>query len=241
MSNDYRKEQSKHVINNILRQAMIKKHSLLTWHGGSELAKTTAECKVFHLDSFTQKVIMQLENKSLESFRTKLNDHLYFRGLEDAIVFKALNFQLLDHKRLIIPFPDSILLEEKRSDTRFKVSFGNGHKVTFTRDDRSFSTRSKSIDLPFFDISRSGMAFKIPASLSKYFYEKDLIKLTYLNNVKMLEPALGEILYISKCGQYEYTDQAEFRVGIRFDKRINEVDFENVLKEVKSKEFTKAS
>jgi hypothetical protein len=241
MSNEYRKELSKHVIHNILRQAMIKKHSLLTWHSGSEFAKTTAECKIFHLDSYTQKVIMQLENKTLDHFKTKMNDPLFFRGLEDAIIFKALNFQQLDHKRLIIPIPEILMLEEKRSDTRFKVKFDNGHKVTFTREDRNFSNKSKSIDLPFFDISKSGMAFKIPASLSRFFYEKDIIKMIYLNNVRMLEPAIGEILYISKCKKFEYADQSEFRIGIKFEKRLNDIDFDNMMNEVKDREFDKVS
>lgn len=229
MNSNYRKENDKKIITQILKQALVKKHNLMSWQNELESARTIAESTIFHIHDDTQKLVIQFQNNSLANFKSKMNSHIFFKGLENPIVFKAESFQILDERKIVVPLPSNIFIEDKRLDDRFKVNFGHGYKVTFTKEERYFSNKSKSIDLPFFDISCSGMAFKIPASLSRYFYEKDMIKLTYFNKIRMLEPALGEVLYISKCSKYEYSDQLEFRVGLRFKKRINSLVLENML------------
>jgi hypothetical protein len=157
--------------------------------------------------------------------KLKSNITFYLRGNSKDIVFKHEKNALKNAKGLLqLTIPSEVKMQEKRAEERltFKDSIQKYTSEIFPGGSVDLSARPVSVEIK--DVSLSGMGLFIEKKNSRFFFEKDKIKIVRIGNHRFPHPIHAEVVYSNS--EHDLLDRV--RVGVRFHQKLTNEILNNI-------------
>lgn len=214
----YRTSSYKKEIIDSLIDIHIEASPVTIWQNDGNKRSVT-KAKIEAIDFASESIILtpfsDMDTKVFYQLNTDAT--FYLKGSTRDIVFKQdrpAKRKTKSHLQIFIP--KEVKLIEKRSDTRI-IFKGSTPKVTAEiYPGGSIDISTKTINVDMIDVSLSGMGFFLDKKYSRFFFEKDKIKIDRIGKYCFSEPQIGTIVYTSK----EDESALQVRIGVRFSEKI---------------------
>ncbi len=227
LDNQYRTTILKKEIVDAIVDIHIETSSVLIWQNQKE-NRVITKVKIENIDFINNSITLSpFSNKDIENFKIiKLNSTIYLKGKTKSIVFK--NTAVAKKNKLgniDIQIPETVKMFENRSVPRMIFSFHNPKKTAeiFPGGNSDISVKPFSVELN--DVSNSGMGFLLEKKHSRFFIEKDQIKIAKIAHYQFPKPILGKIIFTSTTPD----SFGQFRVGLLFNEKLSN-EILNILK-----------